>query len=114
MIPDRDLMQVRRWIDQCNADLPARAQGLIRFEIDLTPRTITVLECRPPWRDDMGPEWTRHPICRFRYTKVRGEWSLYWSDRNLRFREYDLVEPTPSIEQLIAEVERDPTSIFWG
>ena len=107
-------MQVRRWIDQCNADLPARAQGLIRFEIDLTPRTITVLECRPPWRDDMGPEWTRPPICRFRYTKVRGEWALFWSDRNLRFREYDLVEPTPSIEQLIAEVERDPTSIFWG
>lgn len=35
----------------------------------------------------MGPEWTRLPICRFRYTKIRGEGSLYWSDRNLRFHE---------------------------
>ena len=105
---------MQKWIDQRNADLPTRAQGLIRYEIDLTPRTITVVECRPPWRDDMGSEWTRFPICRFRYTKVRDEWSLYWRDRNLRFHEYDLAPPTPSIDQLIAEVERDPTCIFWG
>jgi len=32
-----------------------------------------VLECRPLWREDFGPEWTRFPICRFRYTKVRKE-----------------------------------------
>ena len=62
----------------------------------------------------MGPEWTRFPVCRFRYTKVRNECSPYWSDRNLRFREYDLARPTPLIDDLITEVDRDPTSIFWG
>ena len=44
----------------------------------------------------------------------RGEWSLYWSDRNLKFHEYDLVSPTPHVDELITEIERDPTSIFWG
>ena len=91
MIPDLDLARVQRWIEGRNAEIPFDARDQIRFEIDLGDRTITVLECRPPWREDFGPEWTRFPICRFRYTKVRKEWSLYWRDRNLKFHEYDLV-----------------------
>jgi hypothetical protein len=34
--------------------------------------------------------------------------------RNLRFHEYDLVPPTNRIDDLLAEIDRDPTSIFWG
>ena len=114
MIPDLDLARVRKWIDQRNGEMPPHVHDQLRFEVDVTDRTITVLECRPPWREDFGPEWTRFPICRFRYTKVRNELSLYWRDRNLEFHEYDLVEPTAHIEELIEEVKRDPTCIFWG
>jgi hypothetical protein len=39
---------------------------------------------------------------------------LYWRDRNRRFHLYDLVSPTASVEELLAEVDRDPTAIFWG
>lgn len=81
MIPELDLARVRKWIDQRNADMPSQARDQIRYEIDVTDRTITVLECRPPWRKDFGTEWTRFPICRFRYTRARKEWSLYWRDR---------------------------------
>ena len=57
---------------------------------------------------------SRFPIARLRYTKATGVWSLYWRDRNLRFHAYDLVSPTASVEDLLAEVDRDPTAIFWG
>ena len=114
MIPEGDLFRVRKWVARLNADLPPRAEGLVRYEIDLTDRTITVLECRPPWCDDMGSEWNRFPICRFRYTKVRGEWSLYWRDRHLQFNKYDLAYPTPLIDHLVAKVEQDPTGKYWG
>jgi len=114
MIPELDLTRIRRWVEARNSDLLDRAQGLIRYELDVTNRTVTILECRPPWRPDFGPEWTRFPVARLRYTKTRGEWSLYWRDRNLSFHEYDLAPPTPHVEDLIAEIERDPTSIFWG
>lgn len=114
MIPELGLARIRRWVEGLNADLPERARGLIRYELDVTDRTLTVLECRPPWREGFGPEWTRFPIARLRYTKTRGEWSLYWRDRNLRFHEYTLAFPTPHVEELIAEIERDPTAIFWG
>ena len=72
------------------------------------------MECCPPWRLDYGPEWTRFPVARLRYAKARGEWSLYWRDRNLEFHEYDRVTPTPHVEDLIAAIENDPTAIFWG
>ncbi|MCP4961976.1 MAG: DUF3024 domain-containing protein [Actinomycetia bacterium] len=114
MIPDLDLARVQRWIDRRNADIPVDARDLIRFEVDVTDRAVTVLECRPPWREDFGPEWTRFPVCRFRYTKSRRQWTLYWRDRNSKFHAFDMVESTPHIDQLIDEVDRDRTGIFWG
>jgi hypothetical protein len=114
VIPEVDLARIQRWVDARNANLSRRAQGLIRYDLDVTDRTVTFLECRPPWRPDFGPEWTRHPVARLRYTKTRGEWSLYWCDRNLKFHEYDLVPPTSLVDELMAEIDRDPTSIFWG
>ncbi len=75
---------------------------------------MTILECRPPWRDDFGPEWSRFPIARLRFTRVRKEWAIYWRDRNLKFHLYDLVAPTSNVEALLAEIDRDPTGIFFG
>ena len=39
--------------------------------------------------------------------------SLYWCDRDSRFHAYD-VSPTAVVGELLAEVDRDPTAIFWG
>jgi hypothetical protein len=39
---------------------------------------------------------------------------LYYRDRNLRFRRYDLVPPTTNVGELLDEIDRDPTAIFWG
>jgi len=40
-------------------------------------------------------------------------WTLYRPDRNLRFHSHDNADPTES-EELLAEIDRDRTSIFWG
>lgn len=98
MLPEIDLVRVQRWVDARNDRLPERARGQIVYELDVDPRSVTIVECRPPWREDLGPEWTRFPIARLRYTKSRREWALYWRDRNLKFHLYDLVEPTASVE----------------
>jgi len=49
-----------------------------------------------------------------RYAKATRLWSLYWRDRSLKFHEYDRVPASASVEELLAEVDRDPTAIFWG
>ena len=94
------MARVQRW---CRGRVPERVRDEVRVEVDVADRHLTIVECRPPWRADMGAEWTRFPIARLRYVKTTGVWSLYWRDRNLRFHAYDLVAPTASIEELLAE-----------
>jgi hypothetical protein len=114
VIPELDQHRITRWLQARNDDLPDAARDKIRYEVDLTATTVTILECRPPWRPDYGPNWTRFPIVRLRYTKTRRQWSLYWRDRNLRFHLYELAPASSSVEDLLAEVDLDPTGIFWG
>ncbi len=61
-----------------------------------------------------GPEWTRFPIARLHYTKSTKQWSLYWRDRNLRFHRYDQLPASKYVDDLLREIDRDPTAIFWG
>lgn len=82
--------------------------------MDVTGRHLTIVECRPPWRVDDGGGWTRFPIARLRYTKTTRLWTLYWRDRNLTFHEYHRAPATAKVEELLAEVDRDSTAIFWG
>ncbi len=69
---------------------------------------------RVPWRPGFGQEWTSFPIARLRYTATTKSWTLYWRDRDLRFHVSDRLAPSPSVDAPLAEIERDPTCIFWG
>jgi len=109
--PELDVARVRRW---CEQRVPEHVRDQVRVELDVGDRHLTIVECRPPWRQDMGEEWTRLPIARLHYTKARQQWTLYYRDRNLRFHVYDRVKPSSSVAALIDEISRDPTSIFWG
>lgn len=110
-LPDTDLARVQRW---CRTRAPEQLRDELRVEADIADRHVTIVECSPPWDTQTGTEWTRFPVARLRYVKATGLWSLYWRDRHLRFHEYDRVAATATIEDLLAEVERDPTAIFWG
>jgi hypothetical protein len=113
-LPELDVARVKRWIDARNEEIPPHAQGQIRYELDIEARSLTIIESRPPWREDFGPEWMRNEVARIRYTKTHGTWQLYWMDRNLKFRQYDFAKPTANIQRLLDEVDKDPTCIFWG
>lgn len=114
VLPDLDVARARRYIDERNADVPFDAREQVRYELDIASTSLTVVECRPPWREDYGPEWTRLPVARLQYVRARREWSLYWRDRHSKFHLYDRVAATPSIQDLLDEVTEDPTCIFWG
>jgi hypothetical protein len=48
-----------------------------------------------------------------KFDVTNDEWTLYWSDRNGRWHLFDLIAPG-SIDEILDEVERDQTNIFWG
>ena len=110
-VPELEAARVRRWCDQ---RVPERAQHQVRLECHIADRHLTIVERRAPWREDFGPEWTSLPIARLRYTAKDKTWTLYWRDRNLRFHLYDRVGPSSTTEDLLDEIDRDPTHIFWG
>lgn len=63
------------------------------------------------WCAERVPEKVR---ARFHYTRSADTWTLYYRDRNLRFHRYDPAPPSADIGTLLAEVDRDPTGLFWG
>ncbi len=58
--------------------------------------------------------WTRFPIARLRYTRATATWELFWRDRELRFHRCDPAPPSPTIDDLLDEIDNDPTAVFWG
>ncbi len=75
---------------------------------------VTLLERRAPWRADIEPEWTRLPIARLRYSPTHAKWTLFWRDRHLRWHRYDRIDAAANVDPLLAEIDADPTAIFWG
>lgn len=110
-LPELDVARVQRW---CASRVPEHARQQVRVECQVAPRHLTIVERRVPWREDSSPEWTSFPIARLRYTAADTSWTLYWRDRNLLFHRYDLLEPSNHVDDLLNEIERDPTCIFWG
>jgi len=114
VLPETDVARARRWVADRNDRLPERARGQLRYELDVADRFLTLLECRPPWRPDFGPDWTRVPIVRFHYTTGRREWAVQWRDRNLKFHRFDPLPASARLEALLAAVDDDRSGIFWG
>ncbi|MDX2343590.1 MAG: DUF3024 domain-containing protein [Acidimicrobiia bacterium] len=110
MVPEIDVERVRRW---AAVRVPVKVQDELRLAVDVDRLSITVMECRAPWTDSMT-DWTRRPVARFRYTQVRGEWTLYCYRSSGDFERFVFADPTPKIEDLLDVVDDDPTCIFWG
>lgn len=110
-LPDLDIARVQRW---CAARVPADARHQVRVECQIAAQHLTIVERRAPWREDAGPEWTSSPIAQLRYTIADTSWTLYRRDRNLRFHIYDRLAPSIRVDDLLNEIDHDPTGTFWG
>ena len=43
-----------------------------------------------------------------------GTWTLYWRGSDERWHAYEDTKPSRDVQPLLAEIEADPTGIFWG
>jgi hypothetical protein len=90
----------------------AHVQHQTRLGHSIRGRSVTLFQTRPAF--DESAASLPSPIAQFRFGARAGLWSLYWRDPNRRWRLYDSIAPTKNLETLLAEVDRDPTYIFWG
>lgn len=98
----------------CATKVPAEHDDKLRTEYKVRGNAITIYECRPPWRRDFGPGWTRRRICTFEWDPRTRLWTLYARDRNDRRLGYPFIEPARDLAPLLRELDNDPTCIFWG
>jgi hypothetical protein len=109
-IPELALRQIERW---CAQRVPERVLDKVRVECRTRGRTVTILECRAPWRPEAGTEWTEQKIAQLRLDE-HGIWSVRWADRNGKWLTYPDAPVASSPTLLLEEIDRNPNGIFWG
>ena len=107
-------LDVAAVIAYCDQRVPQHALYQVRMEAVVDRHAVTLVERRAPWRPEFGPDWTRSPVARLRWSVSRREWTLFWRDCNHRWHRYKYTAPTTEIARLLEEIDRDPTGIFWG
>jgi hypothetical protein len=60
------------------------------------------------------PSRVQPSLARARVPPHRTEWTLFWRYRNLRLHRYDRINTAAHVDPLLAEIDADPTAIFWG
>lgn len=98
----------------CASHVPARVRDQVRLEAGVRGDALTIVERRPPWHVELGPEWTTQRIAQLRYDPATALWTLYWADRNGRWLRYPDLEPAASFDALLAAIEADQTGVFFG
>jgi hypothetical protein len=96
----------------CRREPPPHVRAQLEYAVRITGNAVTLVELRPAFHADIGR--TESPVARFRFSAKDGSWQLYWRDRNLRWHRYERIQPARHLATLFAEVQRDPTGIFWG
>jgi len=97
----------------CKKRVPPHVLDKLNLSYKIRGNTVTIFENRAPWRKEIT-EWTSRPVAQMRYDEKTGEWMLFCADRNDKWHEYGDLEPTKNIDAVLAEIDRDPTGIFWG
>lgn len=112
VIPEQDLRRIEEW---CLNQSPEESRDAMR--VTCTPSrlhvTISLWDLWPGGSSSQ-PGWIEQTFARLRYTASRGEWSIYWMDRNQRWRYYDLFTPGPDINSALHCIDRDEVCVFWG
>lgn len=93
------------------ADRPeVRTQLRLGYRIDRN--AVVLFESRVRWDDPS--EWLEEPVAKFQYVASISRWRLFCMFRDLKWRGYEPLPEAGSLAELVSEVIRDPTGIFWG
>ncbi len=98
--------------EYCDRKIAEDARDKVRLIHKIKGNKVTLLETRPFYCDPFT--WTETPVAQFRFDLKTRKWLLYSIDRNSRWHLYDLVNPSADFQEMLRELDRDPTGIFWG
>jgi hypothetical protein len=103
VLPEADIATIR---ELCEARVPPDVREHVRVELERERQAVTIVERRPPWREDYGPEWSRLPIARLRYVASKRLWTLYYHRHTGRWERYPLLGPSRRLADRSASLPR--------
>lgn len=98
----------------CESRVPDEIRDQVRLECSRRGNAITIVERRPPWKEEYGPEWSSLKVARLRFDPDAEAWTLRWRDSGDRWHDYEGLRPAATVDPLLREINADPTGIFWG
>jgi hypothetical protein len=105
-------MVEHRLTKHCHDRVPEHARQQVRLSYRIRGNYVTLMEHRPDfWEPD---RWVDIPVAQFRFRPEGSRWYLYYPDRNVRWHKYYDLDPSEDLDDLLREVDEDPTGIFWG
>lgn len=110
-LPELTQKQVQKTLSAyCENRIPVHVRDKVRLNFKFSGNSVTLFEERPAFQK---PEiWVQTMIAQFRFEIQTNKWALYCADRNSKWHLYD-VKPS-NLNDLLKEVDKDPTGIFWG
>lgn len=110
-VPQDALPEVERF---CEERTPPDLRDEMRLECSLRGDAITIVERRAPWDPQLNSAWTTSDVAQLRHDGGEGSWSLHWRGSDERWHPYDPLPQSRDLRLLLAEINADPTGIFWG
>jgi hypothetical protein len=96
----------------CAHRCPAKFKDKVRLGFRFRGNSVTLYEERPTFT--RPSIWIDIVVAQFRYNPKSQLWTLYWANRNSRWFCYWDLDASKDFLDLLAEVEADPSGIFWG
>jgi hypothetical protein len=101
----------------CQNRVPPHARHQVRVTWRFWRDSIILYEERNlPWAD----RWTKMKIARLDFDTGTKRWTLWGYGRNSKPLSYPTlhprvsVPPNASLDDVITEIDNDPTGVFWG
>ena len=107
-LPEEELMIVKELLD---VFCQAKTDDSVRLEYHTRGSRVTLVESRPLFIDPNILNSVN--VAQFEYNMDLQTWTLYWYDRKNRRQPYPTGRNRDTLEKLVAEVNDDPTGIFW-
>ena len=84
----------------------------LSLEYKVEGHDVVIFERRPRYGALVGV--TDSPVAKLKFVRTMGEWRLFWMKRDLKWHGYVTLLSSKKLDELVAEVDKDPFCCFFG
>ena len=96
----------------CRKKVPAQQQNRIKVGYRIDGTDVMLYWSRPSREQPI--DWIDTVLAKFKFNTRTSDWTLFWADDDNRCHRYSGFAARKNLEDLLREVDDDPTGIFWG